>query len=180
MFGMYVFSMRGTDATQLSSVTRYTRTILEAIMYIMAIMHVKIINSINTKLIYIGLITCIFCGEIYMFMTHTNWPQFSKNYTRVYDPTSRVWLQEVAEKYQLPQEASYCFLKKEWDVYYIKWLGRYLFDSTDTEVRYIESVEQMEDITADYIVTDDLDNPIIATWINENYPEQAGREVIVR
>lgn len=44
-FGMYIFSMRGVDATELSSVSRYTKIILIASLYILSSIHIMLLDA---------------------------------------------------------------------------------------------------------------------------------------
>lgn len=106
--------------------------------------------------------------------------QFLSNYTKQYDPTDRLKLEKIINDNNLPEGASYCFLREKWDVYYYKWLGRYLLNTKDTDVRVIDKEEQLNDIEAEYVVVEDMENSIIIDWIMNNYPDQVGSEVIIR
>lgn len=66
------------------------------------------------------------------------------------------------------------------DAGYYKWMGRYLFYSPEVEDKVINAPDEMENITAQYIIIEDVENPLITKWIERNYPDQIGREVVVR
>ena len=64
---------------------------------------------------------------------------------------------------------------------YIQSVGRYVFMTGEIYVTDADKAEKLKDIgkEREYIMIYDKKNRVIRRWVKKNFPEQAGRDVIV-
>ena len=183
MLGMYLFSMPGNGAIGLSSVERYTKTILIAILYLNMVPAVMLISDLSGKrLITSAAAACMFClffaGMYIGSGLITTVVQFEFNNSGR-NCVERDWLEDAIKKNDVPMGSSYCILIPENDAGYASYLGKYILQ-TPINVKVVENEDDLSDISQAYIFNYDQDNDIIQNWIQETYPEQVGNEVIIR
>ncbi len=179
MLAMYLFSMPGKEATDLSSIERYTKTILIAILYLNMVPAMLLIAQLNGKraktIITTGCIFTSFFAGMYISSGSITTVVQDKP-----DASERNWFENAALTYSVRMYESYCNLIPSDDSGYAYYLGRYLFQSDAITSKVIESEDDLNDITSKYIFVYDQNNEIIQNWILENYPEQLGNEVIIQ
>ncbi len=187
LLAMYLFSMPGREATNLACIDRYTKTILIAILYLNMVPAVRLISETAKKMLMsavaaAGIFLSFFVG-IYIStgsvktVFQKEMDENEKRWTE-----ERKWLEEANVKYEVPTHESYCILIPSsgdpgFTYYYI---GEYIFMSTDITAFVVESEESLDGIAAKYIFVYDQDNENINNWIEANYPEQLGNEVIIQ
>ena len=176
---MYIFSMPRGEAIRLGGIERYTKTILVAILYLNMVPAVKLVSEIaDKKLITVvaaaGIFASFFVG---MYISSGSIKTVVQNKINA---SERVWIEEAKKEYNVPMYESYCILIPSKDSDYAYYLGKYIFQSRAITTPVVESEETLNKITSKYIFVYDQDNEIINNWIEENYPEQLGNEVIIR
>ncbi len=179
MLAMYLFSMPGKEAIDLSSIERYTKTILIAILYLNMVPAMLLIAQLNGKraktIITTGCIFTSFFAGMYISSGSITTVVQDKP-----DASERNWFENAALTYSVRMYESYCNLIPSDDSGYAYCLGLYLFQSDAITSKVIESEDDLNDITSKYIFVYDQNNEIIQNWILENYPEQLGNEVIIQ
>lgn len=178
MLGMYLFSMPGKEATSLASVERYTKTILIAILYMMLISVIRTISCARLKKVHIPIAAAIFGGFLCFLYFSGGVIHTALDYSD--NASERKWIESAKEDYAVPDGKSYCILIPKEDGRYTYYLGKYIFRSGNISTFVADTVEGLEKITEEYIFVYDQENPIVTEWIQNNYPEQYGNQVIVR
>ena len=89
-------------------------------------------------------------------------------------------LKQARIDYGVQNQKSYAILIPEDDSGYFYYLGEYTFQTDNVDSFVVDSREDMENISSEYIFVNDYSNQIINDWIKENYPEQYGNAVIKR
>ena len=180
MLLMYAFSMPLDEALMLAGNTRYTRSILIAVLYIGLAFAIRLLSHIEPKrraslsaatLLLVGL----FFGHMYLTKGGVRTALQYRD-----DPSERLWLENAKTQYAVPDGGSCCILIPGDDAGYAYYLGRYLFQSNEIETLDAENTEQLDGIGADYLFVYDRKNSVIQEWIQSRYPEQAGNDVIIR
>lgn len=178
MLAMYLFSMPGGEATSLASIDRYTKTILIAILYVNMILAVILIsNTVGKRMT--GIITVVVFASFFVGM-YISTGSIKTVVQNEIDTSRRDRFEELCIKYDVPKYDSYCFLIHSGDSEYAYYLGKYIFQSNDISIVSVENEETLDRITSRYLFVCDQNNEIINEWVEENYPEQLGNEVIVQ
>lgn len=181
LLGMYLFSMKGYEATVLTCNYRYTGTVIVAILYLYTVLSVKTISVMeaNKRLISAAVSVAI-SASICVFSVLT---KGSVNCFTAYAPSSpeRLWVEAAKAEYDLPEGKSYCILAPSLGggdyTYYV---CRYVFMTGNIEAyTSVDSEEALDGINSDYILNLYQDNNVVDDWISKNYPEQAGERVII-
>jgi len=180
LLAMYLFSMPSIEAAYLAEIERYTRTILIAVVYLVMVMAVKMISDMQRKTVSAYGITAVliaaFCG---ILLGAKGQIRLAVQYTD--NPQERDWIEKCMEEYQIPYGASYLILPSYDDGAYSYFLGMYVFGSPRVNEMVVEKETDLDDMPYyEYIFIYDQDNRAIEDWVNKNYPEQAGNEVIIR
>ena len=185
MFGMYIFSMPGGEATALAGSERYLKTILLAILLIFMAFAIRIashntINKIGSCVLSVAVIVSLFVfayvsqGKI-QFAPLTEYSNEERKWLE-----ERIWIENNKEMYSIPMHDSYCVLIPSYDSEYTYYLLKYIFQSNDVSSKIVENTDDLYSISSKYILVYDQENEIINSWISETYPEQIGNEVIIR
>lgn len=179
VLAMYLFSMPLGEAVSLAGNTRYTKSILIAILYLTMISAIKLISCIHTRKMVTAAATVILCVS---FCVHMH---FSLGKIRIAvkyyeNPAERNWIEEARKEYKIPRGSSYCILLPGSDAGYAYHLLRYMFLSNAINPLIAESFEDMDHIDSRYIFVYDQKNEVANEWIEKNYPDQYGNKVIVR
>lgn len=180
--GMYVFSMPLSEAMTLAGATRYCKSILLAIFFIILILYMKIISSLNclntrNVLFYLGLIAAIatmwrFTGDDFRFFFNIQGDR---------RPKERSWIETNVKKYSIPYGAKCCIFAPEKSRGYMLYICKYVLQSSNISALYIDSEEDLELLSdCNYIFIYDEDNQIIQKWIRNNYPDQINQDVIIK
>ncbi len=176
MFGMYIFSMPGGEATDLASADRYRRSIFILLYMTDMFVFLKLISGtmVSTKQVLSSVIVFI--------VMLLSWREVEKSDTVFIrdDSYERRWIENIAKSYDVPPKSSYAILIPKGDADYSFFLTEYIFQSTEVSALVIDSIEQL-DLLANYsyIFIYDKGNETIQSWVRMFYPEQFGNDVIV-
>lgn len=180
ILAMYLFSMPTNEASSLAGNTRYTKTILIAILYLAMIFAIKLISSLSNQRKHERILiisTLIFSYALYMQVSQghiTTAIQYTEN------SDERDWIEAAKIEFNVPNGSSYCFLIPENDFGYSLYMGKYIFQANSVTYKIINDLESMDSIQTKYIFVYDHKNAIINEWIQKNYPEQYGNKVIIK
>lgn len=179
MVGMYVFSMPLTEA--FGSMERYMKTIDIAIYYLFVCYGSMLLSRMGRSWLH-GAV-----GAVMASLLVVTWWVGTGGFCHIFrqnNPESlayredRIKLQTLLEEYEVPAECSYLLCIPEYNSYEY-FLCQYLLDSSIIHNPKITDASQLEDAQFyQNMVILEEGNPIIDTWIQENYPEQAGQRVI--
>ena len=175
--GMYIFSMPTGEASELAGGVRYIKTILLAIIYLTAFYLMSLIGKKQTgrgqalamllfSMLSFGMIMMVPDGKISLFEENTN--------------SFRVWTEKVKNNYAVQENESYSILINKPDGGMTQFVTRYVFWSTQVQVTVIDDETDFINISGRYVLNYDPKNPLIESWVEENYPSQIGNEVIFR
>ena len=174
MLGMYLFSMPGGENGELAAVSRYTKSILIAILYLNMVPAVMLISELSgRKLMTAAAAACVFASFYVVSGSFTTVLQLS------YDASERKWIEDACKKYSVAMESSYCILIPSDDAGYASYLGKYIFQ-TPVKAAVIQNEDDFNEISQKYVFVYDQNNEIIQNWVQKVYPEQVGNEVIIQ
>jgi hypothetical protein len=178
MLAMYIFSMPLNEAIGLASIDRYTKTILIAILYLNMVITVKIISELSDKKLVTITATLSFVSYfVGMYISSGSINTVVQNEV---DSSERNWIVNVSTKYNVPMYETYCILIPSKDSGYTSYLCKYIFQTNDVTTIVVDSEDDLKEISSKYIFIYDQDNKIINSWVQANYPEQYGNEVIIQ
>lgn len=179
MLVMYIFSMPLKEAIKLAGIDRYIKTILIVILYLNMILVVELLSELSSKKWSTIVIT--FCTFISYFIgMYVSTGSIKTVVQNEVDSSERSWLESVSAKYDVPMYESYCILIPSKDSGYAHVLCNYIFQSTDVTALVVNNEDDLNEISSKYIFIYDQDNKIINSWVQANYPEQYGNEVIIQ
>lgn len=179
MLAMYVFSMPLYEAIVLAAATRYTKTVLLAVLYLEMIPTLEILSEMKLYRFREIITTIGLCMSLFVFLFFSFGKiKLAVQYTD--DPTERKWLEQAKNEYNVPNGSSYCVLIPKKDAGYAGFLGKYICQSNSVSARVIESEEDIDNVTAKYIFVYDQGNEITNEWIKNYYPDQYGNDVIMQ
>lgn len=178
--GMYLFSMPGGEATGLSGIGRYRNTIFVAIYYLFLLFSMLVISSVKEMKR-----SWFYLAGIYAALFIVWGREGGKSFPTIFEYTpdeTRAWLEQVVEEYEVPSGASYLICVSEagegdflWHLcHYGLWSDNVLWLSVTEKSQLDENAGNFK-----YILVKDGDNPYIQEWIEEKYPKQKGKSVIV-
>ena len=179
---MYVFSMPLNEALVLAGSTRYCKSILLAVFFVILILCMKILsrlNRVNVK----NAISCfaLVASVIVIWGFTDNSFQLFFNIPGDNCPEERKWIESNANRYNIPEGAKCCILAPEDNRGYLRYICRYVLHSPQIKAETVSSQEDLEGVTDwDYVFIYDNENPIIQDWIQEYYPDQLNQNVIVK
>lgn len=179
---MYIFSMEGEYALELPGVDRYSQTILVAIMYSVAVFGLIVISELKFKRAWhCAAGAMLLAGVIFSsnpsLLPVPNVVSLAINQKERTDTETRTHIENLKEKYSLMNyENGVVLCEGEYDFLVAKYLiegkGKYIDDFMNI------TEEELETLSVQYVLNFDSENPAIQAWIEENYPEQLGNEVI--
>lgn len=186
---MYLVSMPIEEALRLATVERYVKTILLCSFYTYMILMVKFISNMNLKehkqIISFFSLSCVFI----LFYLNSN--TFNKTKPCFYPQDSkhvRIWTEKIINKYKLPKKKNYCFVVSDSknDRGYRYHLGKYLLESPYISIVRPKENEsddlfkkRLDAIQSQYIIISDYKNENIVFWVNKNYPNKKGKNVLL-
>ncbi len=178
--GMYFFTMPLSEALELASIKRYTKTILIAMLFIALIMTIELISNLEIKkLLSIVAVVIAVALPIFFVKVCTGKFKFAVQYLD-YPMTIKKNVEKLKDDYEIEEGSSYTFLRSDEDKGYIYMLGRCSFLSTEVTSLKNPTHEELDNIDSKYIIILDRDNKEIKNWVKENFPSQVGEEVLVR
>ncbi len=179
MLAMYLFSMPGKEATDLAGNTRYTKTVLIAVLYLTLLAAVRLISRADIKKFSQGVIAIVLFASyfVHMYLCMGSIKTFIQ-YTDYVE--EREWIELARADYEVPNNESYCILIPEDDAGYAYYLGKYIFQSNAVSTLVVNDLAEMDGISSKYIFVYDHDNEAVEQWIRNRFPEQYGNRVIIR
>lgn len=177
MLLMYLFSMPGGEATTLASDVRYRRTIFIVAYAILMAFYMKVLSDAVIRwrmAICFAAMTALLVAT--WRMDAGSFPTFLSRA----DASEREWFENEISAYGVPQGSNYAAVLSGDDAGYVYYLLRYLLMSPDGTSVEVTDPAQMDDIgSRQYLFVYSKDNKIVNDWIQANYPDQAGNDVIV-
>lgn len=179
LLGMYVFSMPVTDG--LVAVDRYMKSGDIAVYYLILLFAVSLLETVEKKRLAAAM------GTVLLTVAIAGWWFQTGGYTNLSLVTCTAeerqrWEAPIAE-YGIVKRQSYLLCIDEQDdpgcnnVPLHVW--RYNMESGSVAQLVVTAEEQLEiEKKYDYVVILDEDNPIIQQWVQENYPDKIGSQVI--
>lgn len=180
--GMYIFSMPRGEAMVLAGSTRYCKSILLAVFFVLLLLYIQIISELNfrSKKHFLA-------GIMAMTTVIVVWWLNSHSFNLFFDiegdnrSVERAWVENAVKQYEIPEKASCCILVPEEKKGYLYYITRYVLGSAQVTRAVVDSMEDMEGVSDwDYLLIYDKDNPIIQEWLQDYYPDQINQNVIVR
>lgn len=179
---MYLFSMPGEEALNLSGIGRYRKTIFILLYYFLVVFLLELTSAAENKRK-----SRIFMAGVYLALAVVWRGEWGKAFPTIFDQTvdERRSLVEEAIKdsellsCNLPQSSYLICASADGDVSYMWHLGRFLFGTDKVSARVISEKSSLEDAeNYEYILILDQENEFIGQWVRDNYPEQKGSPVI--
>ncbi len=180
LLGMYLFSMPTWEATHIAGIGRYTMTVLLFIHYFTTVGFLILLSEEWGKPLLYRI--AAICAAVLMLCGVVCRNLFFNCYFPV---ATRQWYEKAKEEYCIPEGESYCNIVVGEHTWYTWYIQLYLFLSADADTVFIDEnfdAGRLDQITQKYVfITDQAaENETVAAWVEANYPEQAGRKVIVR
>ena len=172
MVGMYLFSMPIDEAMGLASIERYSRTLDIAVYYLITSYGFCLISKAERKAF------AALAGGALMLLSVATVKEM---------PDSRPWMtldhrisvERNIREYGIEANCSYYICIPDYDDHhYFKLVHNFLLGKMPVAQKITDAAQLEEARGYDYLINMDVDNPIIQTWIAENYPDQAGASVI--
>ncbi len=184
LLGMYIFSMEGSEAARLAGIFRYTKTILIAVMYLAMVMVMRVLSDVGPRSgSSLGASLAVAAGVVLLFCGYMQFCMGSVKLVVQYpgSDSEHTWFEEVKQKYDLPEEESYCIVVGEDDsADYLAYMAKYVFYSLDVHCVQQKDLEALETDNSQYIILYAQDSEELQVWLQQNYPEQVGNTIIVR
>lgn len=180
--GMYLFSMPGEEALNLSGIGRYRKTIFILLYYFLFVFLLELMSAAEKRKK-----SWICIAGIYFALAAVWRGEWGKAFPTIFDQTvdeRRNLVEEAIKDSDLLSEssvqASYLICASaDSDVSYMWHLGRYLFGTDKVSSRVITEQSDLEDAgNYEYILILDPENEQIGQWILEYYPDQEKSPVI--
>lgn len=181
MILMYLFSMPVWEALNLSGVYRYCKTILLAVFYGTVLLYMKMISRIQWKKGRDAVCVLTVCAGFLLWQSRLT-GGFTTIFSYAPEAAERTWMEEVKSGYGVLPGRSYDILVKQGDsTDYIYYMAKYVFQSEDVNVIPAASAGTLDALAAGrYILVYDQENQNIKDWVAQNYPDQAGRALVVK
>lgn len=175
LLAMYVFSMSREAALELQSDDRYIRIWEMMAYYLLAAYTLDLMPMIRKeRLVSIALtaaMVVLWLGYYGMPMTIAHDQGNSSAVRHSYEQL--IW------DYGIERGRSYLFCAENDNYWYPAFLWGYHLDSNRIlQMKVTDESQMAVEKNYDYVVILDAGNPVIEAWVEENYPEQAGRTVI--
>lgn len=177
---MYIVSMPGWEATTLTQVDRYAKTIILALLYLLLVPIIELISSNYSRrklkaIIVAVLATSMIFAHMKISLDRILWATRDSSAS---SPATRNWFEQAKTDHDLPDGESYTALIPQPDNNYVLFICRYVFQSPSVNAIVVESAEDMDSINSKYILVYDSENTVAREWIQAHYPDQAGSSVI--
>lgn len=180
---MYIFSMHG-EGLYHSATMRYDKTVIIAIIYLLMAVTIKAISatkinkfagSISSLLLilfFFGFMK-VSLGEIRIAGKHYDYSP--------YYLYKRMWVEKHKSDFVMESDDTFCVLvSNQSDGNYLQYSIRYALYTGNTRYAIITDQNMMDEVTEEFIFIYDDNNEIINKWVQTNYPEQAGNQVVRR
>ena len=181
---VYIFSMSSNEALRLTSCSRYCRTVLLAVMYVIMIFCMRLLSSAGKKRPLVWVLAAAFALTPLLCLQLSAGSVALAGGRSGNDPR-REWLENALEKHPVTADSTCCILTDDPQFSYIQYAAQYLTMSGDIPVRVIYTDEDMtaaahdvETRMPEHIIVYEQRGGIIRDWVEANYPEQAGNDII--
>jgi len=179
VLGTYIFSMPVDEG--LNGIDRYMKSGDVALYYMILIFTVSILARIEDRGAYAvtGIVLAAIVGCAWWFQTG----EYSNVSLANCTPEERQrWEMPIAE-YGIQEKRSYLLCVSLEDYlnrhHFPKYIWRYnLSTSAVDQIVVVEEAQLEKETDYDYVVIFDQDNQVIQQWVQNNYPQEAGRQVI--
>lgn len=172
--GMYVFSMSASGALGLESIDRYMRTIDIAYLYWLLIFSFRLLDSISNGSRTVVVSALLIAGVVGL------WQGYAPE--KLDAPDGDAIRREISarlDEYGVAPGHCYLILGNGKKTLYRHYVYRYCLNSPDvTALKVTEAAQLDEQKDYQYIIIEDMDNPVIQAWIQEHYPDRVGQQVI--
>ena len=177
VMGMFVFSMPLEQALRLECIDRYTRTIDTAFYYLFTVCAVSLISRAEKNPGGFG--AGLVLAALTVFTWYASLGSFVTIFTTEYQPGDRQRVEAVLQEYGVQRGYSYLVCDPDGDYWYSGYVCRYLLDAGKIHQMKVTDESQMAiEKDYDYVIILDENNPVIESWVQKTYPDQAGRQVI--
>lgn len=172
--GMYVFSMSASGALGLESIERYMRTIDIAYLYWLLIFSFCLIGSISNGRRAALVSALLLVGAVGLWQGYT-----PSNLEVPVDDEIRREISARLDEYGVTPGYRYLILGNGEKELYRHYVYRYCLNSPDIVSLTVTEAKQLdEQKDYQYIIIEDMDNPVIQAWIQTHYPDRVGQQVI--
>lgn len=173
---MYIFSMENEAASELASIGRYIK-IADIIVYVLLMVYnIEMIASMERKWM---IMTSNFLLLMLMLGIWNNSNGMTTVFEMKNDMTRRHKVEMLLEEYGVASGWSYLMCDTKYEGYYSTTVARYYLDSPDVSFIDVTDKRQLDEQEGyQYIIIMDEENAYVQDWVEENYPEQAGKRVI--
>lgn len=172
--GMYVFSMSASGALGLESIDRYMRTIDIAYLYWLLIFSFRLLDSISNGSRTVVVSALLIAGVVGL------WQGYAPE--KLDAPDGDAIRREISarlDEYGVAPGHCYLILGNGKKTLYRHYVYRYCLNSPDvTALKVTEAAQLDEQKDYQYIIIEDMDNPVIQAWIQAHYPDRVGQQVI--
>ena len=173
--GMYVFSMSKEGALGLECIERYMRIMDIAVYYVLLIYSVTLLDTLSSPAMAALTMAALSVGGL--------WTWFGYGSPNLLTPTTSLTARRQADwiigEYGIAPGHRYLLLCEDGDLNYQMYVYRYCLNSPDvTALKVTEAAQLDEQKDYQYIIIEDMDNPVIQAWIQEHYPDRVGQQVI--
>lgn len=142
ILAMYLFSMPMAEARSLAGMSRYTKTILIAILYLALIMSVKLISCLDRSKIA-AVSSAVILGALYFLYMQISFGTIKTPMNYTDDTDERMWLETARIDYGVQNKKSYAILIPEDDSGYFYYLGEYTFQTDNVDSFVVNGREDM-------------------------------------
>lgn len=175
LMGMFVFSMHRDGALRLESIERYLYSIDTVLYVLIGVFFFAVLAQsrggkrwLSAVLMLVPILgTWIFPGKM------CNVIQLP------YDPSKRMAIQTMLEEYGVAHGFSYLICDTDTVPLTSEFICRFFVESDRVKQIQVTEPSHMEaEAQYDYILILDQGNPVIESYLQEHYPDQAGQQVI--
>lgn len=183
---MYIFSMTRMEALQLTSLIRYEKTIIIAMVYLITALVLSLLRQERPgRLASAGLALTMSASLLCLSWNSEDTPRGVYDYRPyrigIYDGLEvRTWMEKLKAENDLPEKGDYAILIEDWDSAYFYFLGMYLFPDSNIDVYEKTGTETLKWIPrAQFLLNHDRENPVVREWLHREYPEQENQDLVL-
>lgn len=179
VLGTYIFSMPVEEG--LNGIDRYMKSGDVAVYYIILIFAVSILERIEGRCAFAvtgaALIILVGCAWWFQSGKYANISMFNCTVEE-----RQRWEAPIAE-YGIEEKRSYLLCVSQEDFLnryqFPRYIWRYhMYTSSVDQIVVTDEAQLEQEMDYDYVVILDQDNPVIQNWLQNNYPQKVGSQVI--
>ena len=183
---MYILSMTRMEALQLTSLIRYEKTIVIAMVYLLTALGMSLLREEPLRRpVSAGLALLMSASLLGLSWNSEDTSRGVYDYRPyrigIYNGLEvRNWMEKLKAKNDLPEKGDYAILIEDWDSDYFYFLGMYLFPDSNIDVFEQSGPESLKWISrAQYLLNHDRENPVMREWLHREYPEQEKNDLVL-